>query len=210
MSSAARPLRGREEADVAVTPGRWIGTGWRLFKQDPGNFVLITLVGLALASVGSIVVAGPLFAGLFIAVRRRILESRTDLSDLFAGFNLFVDALLIYVLTSIFELVGLVLCVFPIVIVAALYLFPYLFLVDRRLAFWDAMESSRKLVLNDLLGYIGFVLLLFLLNFLGLLMLGLGLLVTIPVSAAAIAVAYHENVGFSHRAPETQGPVVIP
>ena len=195
---------------MSVTPGRWVGMGWEIFKQDAGNFVLITLVALALSAVGNFVVAGPLLAGMFIAVRRRILEGRTDLTDLFAGFNLFVDALLVYILTSIFELGSLVLCIFPIFIVAAIYLFPYLFVVDRRLSFWDAMESSRRLVMQDLLGHIGFVVLLVLLNLLGVMLFGVGLLVTIPVSVAAVTVAYQENVGFHHRPPEPSRPVVIP
>jgi len=195
---------------MAVTPGRWIGMGWQIFKQDVGNFILITLVALALSAVGSFVVAGPLMAGMFVAARRRILEDRSDLMDLFAGFNLFVDALLVFLITAIFEVTALALCVFPILIVAALYLFPYLFLIDRRLSFWDAMESSRRLVMQDLLGHVWFVVVLAFFNLLGLLLFGVGLLVTIPVSIAAIAVAYQENVGFHHRVPEAARPIVIP
>jgi uncharacterized membrane protein len=195
---------------MTVTPGKWVGMGWQIFKQDAGNFVLITLVALGLAAVGNFVVAGPLLAGQFIAARRRMLEGRTDLMDLFAGFNLFVDALLIYILSTIFELFSLALCIVPIFIVAAMYLFPYLFLVDRGLSFWDAMESSRRLVMQDLLGHIWFLVLLVLVNLLGLLLFGVGLLVTIPVSVAAIAAAYQENVGFQHRPPEPARPVIIP
>lgn len=195
---------------VNVTPGRWIGMGWDIFKQDVGTFILITLIGLALTSVGSFVVAGPLLAGMFIAVKRRIVEGRSDMMDLFAGFNFFIDTFLIYIITAIFGIVGLALCIFPVLIVAAFYLFPYLFVIDRKLSFWDAMESSRKLVVGDLVSYIIFVLLLILLNLLGLLLVGVGLLVTIPVSIAAVAVAYKEAVGFIPQPPERQGAVHIP
>ena len=88
---------------VGVTPGRWIGMGWRIFREDVGNFILITLIGLALSFVSSFVVAGPILGGFFLAVRRRMLEQRTDLNDLFEGFvfvfslraerDLFVNAL---------------------------------------------------------------------------------------------------------------------
>jgi uncharacterized membrane protein len=189
-----------------VTPGRWIGLGWDIFKLDPGSFVLITLVAMALTTVGSFVVAGPLAAGLFLAARRRLLEGRAELADLFAGFSLFVDALLVYVLTTLFEIGGLILCVFPLFIVGALYLFPDLFLIDRRLAFWDAMEASRKLVMQDLFGYVVFMLLLALLNLAGLVLAGLGLLVTIPVSVAAITVAYQEKVGFAQAPAAAAAP----
>jgi uncharacterized membrane protein len=193
-----------------VTPGRWINMGWAIFKEDVGNFILITLIATALASVANFVVAGPLLAGMFIAIKRRMLHGHTDLMDLFAGFNLFIDAFLIGILTAIFTFVGLVLCVFPALIVTAFYLFAYVFLVDRKLGFWEAMESSRRLVVQDLLGYILFVFLLLLFNLLGLLLLGVGLLVTIPVSVAAIAVAYKETVGFMTAPVEAPGPVHIP
>src|SRR5688572_23672749 len=195
---------------VNVTPGRWIEMGGRIFKQDVGTFILITLIALALTSVGSFVVAGSLTAGMFIAVKRRIMEGRTDMMDLFAGFNLFIDTFLVCILTGLFACVGLALCIFPVLIVFAFYLFAYIFVVDRKLSFWDAMESSRKLVVGDLVGYIFFVLLLILLNFVGLLLVGIGLLVTIPVSIAAIAVAYQEAVGFIHHPPVHQGAVFIP
>jgi uncharacterized membrane protein len=193
-----------------VTPGRWISMGWAIFKEDVGNFILITLIATALASVANFVVAGPLLAGMFIAIKRRMLHGHTDLMDLFAGFNLFIDAFLIGILTAIFTFVGLALCVFPALIVTAFYLFAYVFLVDRKLGFWEAMESSRRLVVQDLLGYIFFVFLLLLFNLLGLLLLGVGLLVTIPVSVAAIAVAYKETVGFMTAPVEAPGPVHIP
>lgn len=196
--------------NAGVTPGRWIGMGWAVFKQDVGNLILITLIGGVLVSVGTFLLAGPVMAGLFIATRRRILDGRSDLNDLFAGFSRFIDAFLINILVSIFVLLAVPFCIIPAFIVAALYTFAYLFHIDRQLSFWDAMESSRKLVVPNLMGYTLFAFLLMLLNFLGLLVFGVGLLVTVPVSVAAVAVAYNETVGFAHRPVETSGPVVIP
>ena len=196
------------EAIVAQpSPGRWIARGWQIVMADLGNFVLMTVIALALMLVGNIVVAGPLVAGLFVAVRRRMQESRTDVADVFAGFSQFIDALLICLITLAFALIGLTLFFFPVFIAMALYVFPFLFLVDRKLSFWDAMEASRKLVLPNLFGYVFFVILLTLLNFVGLMLFGVGVLVTIPVTVAAIAVAYEDSVGFHFKAPK--GPVVI-
>lgn len=194
---------------IRVTPGRWIGMGWEIVRADLGNFLLITLIALPLAMIGSFLVAGPLLAGLFIAVRRKMLEGRTDIGDLFAGFNLFIESFLVFILSGILCLIGLALCFFPVFIVTAFYLFPYLYLVDRRVTFWDAMEASRKVVSQHLGGYIVFVFLLLLLNFFGLMLMGVGVLITIPVSVAAIAVAYKESVGFNYKPPESHGPIII-
>jgi uncharacterized membrane protein len=196
--------------NASVTPGRWIGIGWDTVKADLGNCILITVMALLLATVGNFIVAGPLIAGLFISVRRRMLEGRTDLGDLFAGFNFFIDAFLIFILISIFALIGLVFLVLPALVVIAVYLLPFAFLVDRKLSFWAAMEASRKLVVQDLLGWILFVILLILLNLLGLMLAGIGLLVTIPVTAGAIAAAYRDLVGFAYRPPAPKGPIIIP
>lgn len=196
--------------NASATPGRWIGAGWGIVKADLGNYVLITVMALLLAMVGSFIVAGPLIAGLFISVRRRMLEGRTDLGDLFAGFSLFIDAFLVFILVSIFALIGLVFLVLPALVVITLYLLSFAFLADRKLSFWDAMEASRKLVLQDLLGWTLFVILLIMLNVLGLMLAGVGVLITIPVTAGAVAAAYRDVVGFSYRPPEARGPVVIP
>jgi uncharacterized membrane protein len=65
------------------------------------------------------------------------------------------------------------------------------------------MEASRAVVKNDYFGFTMFLLALILVNFLGLLCCVVGLLVTIPLSVAAITVAYKEIVGFDPRVAET-------
>ncbi len=209
-SSAALP------ASNPATPGRWISMGWGVVKEDLGNFILITLllVVLSLAVsftvVGHFLVVGPLLTGMFAATRRRMIEGRMEVADLFGGFNLFLDSVVICIITSLFEFVALVLCIFPFFIVGALYLFPYLFLADRKFSFWDALEASRKIAARDLLGYTMFFLLLLLLNLGGLILAGIGVLITIPISVAAISVAYREVVGFNQQPAEPRKPIVIP
>jgi uncharacterized membrane protein len=198
-------------AKAGITPGRWIAGGWKVFKEDIGNFILITLIFIALCLIGNIVVAGALLAGMFHSVRRCMLEGHTDLMDLFKGFSNFIDTLLVFLLVVVFLNIGLVLCVFPVLIVAAFYLFSYSYLVDRKLSFWDAMESSRRLVVGNLLGYILFVVLLGFLNLAGFLLAGIGLLFTIPISIGAIMTAYRDQVGFAVSPPtKATAPIIIP
>jgi len=54
------------------------------------------------------------------------------------------------------------------------------------------------------------VILLIMLNVLGLMLAGVGVLITIPVTAGAIAAAYRDVVGFAYHPPEPKGPVIIP
>jgi uncharacterized membrane protein len=57
------------------------------------------------------------------------------------------------------------------------------------------MEASRKLITKNWFSFFGFGLVLFLINLGGALLLGVGLLVTIPISACAVAAAYADIVG---------------
>jgi len=86
--------------------------------------------------------------------------------------------------------------------VAAMYKFTYLFIVDKRMDFWPAMQASHAVVKNDYFGFTMFLLLAVLVNILGFLCCIVGMLVSIPVTVAAITVAYKELVGFDARTIE--------
>jgi uncharacterized membrane protein len=77
-----------------------------------------------------------------------------------------------------------------------MYKFTYLFIVDKRMDFWQAMQASHAVVRRDYVGFVLFLILAFLVNVLGFCCLIVGLLVTVPMTFAAITVAYKEIVGF--------------
>jgi uncharacterized membrane protein len=77
-----------------------------------------------------------------------------------------------------------------------MYKFTYLFIVDKRMDFWPAMQASHDVVKNDYFGFTMFLLLAVLINILGFLCCIVGLLVTVPATIAAITIAYKEIVGF--------------
>jgi uncharacterized membrane protein len=103
---------------------------------------------------------------------------------------------------TLFTFAGSLLCVIPGLVVAARYKFTYLFIVDKRMDFWPAMQASHNVVRNDYFGFTMFLLLMALVNLLGALCCIVGILVTIPVSMAAITVAYQELVGFDPQTPD--------
>ena len=98
-----------------------------------------------------------------------------------------------------FVFVGILACVIPGLVVAAMFKFTYLFIVDKRMDFWPAMQASHAVVKNDYFGFTMFLLLAVLVNLLGALCCIVGLLVSVPVTFAAITVAYKEIVGFDQR-----------
>jgi uncharacterized membrane protein len=182
---------------VQVSAGRWIGEGWNLVKADMGTYVLATLIFFLLSGVPFI--QGALIAGFHIFTMKKLAGRRAEFADLFKGFNYFIPTLVAMLLIGVFTCIGLVFCIIPGLVVAAALKFTYLFIVDKRMDFWPAMQASHAVVKLDYFGFTMFLLLAGLVNLLGCLCCFVGLLVTVPVTIAAITVAYKEIVGFDQR-----------
>jgi len=186
-------------ATVEVRAGHWISEGWALVTADLGNYVLLALVFVVLSSAVPVILQGPMIAGLHIFTMKKLLGRRAEFADLFLGFNYFVPTLVASIVIGLFVFGGTLLCVIPGLVVAAMYKFTYLFIVDKRMDFWPAMQASHAVVKRDYVGFTLFLLLMALVNLLGALCCIVGIFVTIPVTFAAITVAYKEIVGFDPR-----------
>jgi uncharacterized membrane protein len=187
---------------LAARPGHWVGAGWDIVKTDMGNYVLLGLVFIALNAMVPMILQGPLIAGFHIYIIKRLLGRPTDFGDLFKGFNFFVPALVAALVIALFSGFATLFCIIPGLVVAAMYKFTYLFIVDKRMDFWPAMQASHNVVRNDYFGFTMFLILLFLVNVLGAVCCIVGLLVSIPVTFAAITVAYQELVGIDPQTPD--------
>lgn len=186
-----------------VRTGHWISEGWRLVTSDLMTYVLMGLVFLILSSAVPVILQGPMIVGLHIFTMKKLLGRRADIGDMFKGFNFFVPALVASVLISVFVGVGMLFCIIPGLVLAAMYKFTYLFIVDKRMDFWQAMQASHSIVKRDYVGFTLFLIVLGLIDLLGLLCFIVGLFVALPVTFAAITVAYHELVGFDPRTVES-------
>jgi uncharacterized membrane protein len=186
---------------VKASGGRWIGEGWALVKADLGSYIVISLLFAILSGVP--LIQGPLIAGFHIFTMKKLMGRNAEFADLFKGFNYFVPALVASLLIGVFVFAGTLLCLIPGLVVAAMYKFTYLFIVDKRMDFWPAMQASHAVVKNDYFGFTMFLILAFLVNVLGCLCCIVGLLVTIPLTFAAITVAYKEIVGFDPRTADS-------
>ena len=186
---------------IQASPGRWIGMGWELVKADIGNYLLISIVFSLLSGVP--LIQGALIAGLHIFTMKKLMGRNAELGDLFKGFNYFIPTLVASLLIGVFVFGGTLLCIIPGLVVAAMYKFTYLFIVDKRMDFWPAMQASHAVVKNDYFGFTMFLLLMALVDLLGVLCCFVGIFIAMPVTFAAITVAYQELVGFDPRTAET-------
>ena len=198
-ASSVPPPPPPSSGDGTAQTGRWISAGWDLIKGDWLTFALMALVFAVVTSCVPFVLNGPLMAGLHIACIRKLMSGRTEVGDLFKAFNRFGATLLACLVISVFTFLGSLLCVIPGLILFAMYQFTYLFIVDKKMDFWPAMQASHELVKKDYFGFTLFVVALILINIGGFLLCFVGLLVTIPLLHAAITVAYRDLVGFENK-----------
>lgn len=191
--------------DYHIRPGYYLKAGWELFKQNAAGFIGFSVVALivvfalnAKAGLGQIlayVIGPPLWAGLLIVAMKLLLNQPTQVNDFTAGFKYILPLLLYSVVSSVFITIGFVLLIIPGLYLLTGYIFTTWLIVDRGLDFWPAMELSRKTVHKHFFEVFGFSLLLFLINCGGLLLLGLGLLVTVPWTLCALTIAYKDVFG---------------
>lgn len=183
---------------IQAQTGRWLGAGWQLVKNDLGNYVLMALVFTILSGVPFI--QGALLAGFHIFTMRKLNGRRAEFADLFKGFSFFLPTLVASLVIALFVFLGTLACLIPGLVLAAAYKFTYLFIVDKRMDFWPAMKASHAVVRQDYFGFTIFLLAAAGVNLLGVLCCVVGMFVTIPLTIAAVTVAYQETVGFE---PET-------
>jgi uncharacterized membrane protein len=182
--------------DIQSHTGRWIGEAWRIVSADLGTFVLMALVFSILNAAVPLILQGPLFVGFYLFCAKKMSGRRAEFADLFTGFNFFIPSLVASLLISLLVSVGFVFCIVPGLVIAAMYQFVYLFILDKRMDFWPAMQASHAVVKNDYFGFTMFLVAMIGVDILGALCLIVGIFVAIPVTVAAVAVAYHEVVGF--------------
>jgi hypothetical protein len=222
-SEAARLAQAMAAADYRLDIGNCFSRGWALVRD---NFWLLTgatavvvflALGLgsipALGTVASLVLTFPLWGGLDWLFLKRIRGEPADMSDAFAGFTLaFAPLVWASIVIQLLTFVGLVLCVLPgIYLFVAWWGFTALIILDKKLDFWPAMELSRQVVNRHWWTVFALVLLVLLVGSAGVLLLGVGVFLTLPLAVAASVYAYEDIFNRPLPAPAsgTLGPAPV-
>lgn len=192
-------------AALTIDVQDYIRKGWEMFREHIGEFVGFTLIIFVVSALsskfdfaGSLVfsaLAAPFYAGYGIAAFRLASGQTFQFGDFFKGFNYFLPLFLAGLASGLLVSIGFVLLIIPGIYLAVGYMFATFLIVDYRMEFWEAMETSRKIITKNWFAFFGFAFALFALNLLGALALGVGLLVSVPVTSCAAAIAYKEIIG---------------
>ena len=196
------------ELDVSET----ISEAFKVFKMNIGGFIGYTLIAYGIAigvsfipivgSIANSLITPALFFGFAWVTHKVIRKEPIDsFNEFFKGFEFFVPLMIAGILVSLITFLGFLLLIIPGIYLAVSYLWTSYIVVFGQKEGWPAMELSRKLISKNWWSFLGLGLLLTLINLIGALLLGVGLLVTIPVSVIAIYLTF-EKIVFNTTIPE--------
>lgn len=187
--------------------GSCITRGWNLLSSHfilmVGASALVLLINVGLAfiplvgQVASAVLGMVLWAGLDWLTLKLARGQSANFADAFAGFQInFSQLILASIVTTVLITLGLLLCILPgIYLMVAWMLFTPLLIMDKSLDFWSGLELSRKLVTRNWWIIFALFILTVLMLIGGLVLLGIGIFVTLPLATATIVYAYEDIFG---------------
>lgn len=195
--------------DYKLDPVDCIKEGIEIWKKNIGWYIgylaLVGIISMALSfipflgSIASPVIYMPLFAGIYLVVFKILKNQEIVFNDFFKGFHYFLPLLLSSLVTSVLTVIGFILLIIPGIYLLVAYIFANLIIIDLKIDFWQAMELSRKMVSKNWFSLAFLLLLLAILNAAGFICLIIGLLITVPITMCALAVAYQKIFGIESR-----------
>ena len=185
--------------------GEYIERGWEIVKKNLGLLILYTLllsVAISVVSVipvlgvlAIIVVAPSLVGGYLIFIHRSEKGEHTEFNLFFKGFDFLLPLFLGAFIGGILVGIGNLLLIIPGIYLSVAYTFSSYLIIFYKLDFWNALETSRKIITKRWWSFFLFSIVIVAINLAGVLALGVGVLITIPLSIAATYAAYDDIVG---------------
>jgi uncharacterized membrane protein len=200
--------------------GEAIGFGWDTMKNNIGFFIGLLIIAFFAENIFGII--GDLFKNdlpvisvifylvgiiLSIVIQLGLIKIsiqfcdsiKGKIADLFSSFDLIIKYVAASILYFLIILGGFILLIIPGIIWGIKFmLYPY-FIVDQGLGPIEALKASARATDGVKFNLWLFGLLLGLINIAGVLVLGIGLFVSIPISMVAFAYVFRE------LAPKTEG-----
>jgi len=148
-----------------------------------------------LVSMMQILLTAPLSVGLFILGVRRSVDASLSSTHIFnycdQTLSLIATTLLMYLCIAL----GFLALIIPGIYLSIAYYMALPLVVEKHLSPWQALEVSRKAVGKHWFGVLGLGMLIGLINMLGFLAIGIGLIWTLPMSLIAYGILYRNMFG---------------
>ena len=181
--------------------------GWGKFKENAELSILTTLFVLALGFASpeqmrdygilgllSTILIGVLLIIVEIGYRKIFLRmndgEKPKFKDIFSEYKLFWKYIGLSILVGLVTFIGFILLIIPGIIFALRYSFATFILVDTRSGIRAAMKESGNITKGSKWKLLGFWIVIGILNIVGIMAFGIGLLISIPVTAFASVYVY--------------------
>ncbi len=187
--------------------------------------------------LGSLLLTPSLTAGFTLGANVVSRRERMDFGIFFKGFDYFLQLLVYTLIVGLISLVALVpiilglfiffgfgmnseaaffvaailvfLIFFGVLIaVRTFYIFSQHFIIFGGLEAWQAMETSRKIIAQNFWPVFGLLLVTGIINLLGLLICGLGLIITIPLTHCIVYAAFRDLVHLDDMQNDTDNDIL--
>ena len=203
---------------VQVKFGEWIENGFNLYKENFGVLVLVSLFAGLLSAVTLGILAGPMMAGVLLITLALFdkKEPKPEVGNLFKGFDYFLNTFLFVlvwgvILVVAFSILCLVPCLgqlaalFVIYAAQAFLMFGLFRIVDKKMEFWPASMESIDTIKTNFWPFLGFFVVSSIIGSIGAIACGIGVVVTAPIQACILTVAYRDVFGISGTPKAIEG-----
>ncbi|GEM_PF-4339542 len=120
---------------------------WDLFLKDVVPLIVGGLIAGILGVITLGVLIGPLYGGLVKMIIRRVRENRpAEIRDVFSAMDQFGTLFITTLVLGILITIGFFLCIIPGLLLATIWMYVYVFIIDKKVSMGDAMSLSKKLV----------------------------------------------------------------
>jgi hypothetical protein len=170
--------------------------GFNHFRRAPGPYILYGILAALVFSnpLSGLLLGGPLSCGFYTYTRRVQQKGEAEFGDFFLSFDHFLPLLILQLLISVLVTLGFLLLVIPGIYFAISYFFAQFFVLFHGKSPTEAIGLSRRMVGGNFLQILILCLVLLGINILGTMAFGVGLLLSIPLSACMVYAAFDDII----------------
>ena len=176
---------------------------WELYKTHPFFFSMYMLLILSIQGmvviyaqeymiVYSTLLAPPFYAGFYLVANKMSRGESVVYPDFFSGFHFWIPSVIISLLSQVLIALGLIALILPGIYLGVGYMFAIQMGIFGGMDPWSAMEWSRKLITRNWWQLLVLVLIFIVLYAVGILMAGIGLVLTLPLTFLVLYVLFED------------------
>ena len=222
VAAGSRPLNPNWSIGAVFSEAWALSNGfkasfWGAFLLYIGVAILFAIaggiltVGLAMVSptvsvimgfvlqIAQLAVSAPLMTGLLMIAIKRAEGVPVKAFMIFDYFPKTLPLFLTYLLMMVLIVIGLVLLVIPGIYLMIAYALALPLVVDKNLSIWNALETSRKGISACWFRFFGLGILNLIIIMISAMLLGIGLIWTLPLVYLTMGIVYRDLFGVSSR-----------